>query len=70
MRLLTTLLAVIAACTALLVGVGLWIDAPRHEMQSTGLTAATILGIDDASAPAHSSASGVVDLGVAAGGEG
>ncbi|WP_342165408.1 hypothetical protein [Methylobacterium sp. SD21] len=46
MKFLTTLLYALAACTALLVGTGLWIDAPRNEMQSTGLTAATVLGTD------------------------
>lgn len=46
MRFLTTFLAATAVCTALLVGSAYWIDAPHHEPQSTGLTAATVLGTD------------------------
>lgn len=73
MRFLTTFLYALAVCMAFLVGAGLWIDAPRHEMQSTGLTAATILGTDGTSPPAGAPgtvSSGVIDVGLLAGNEG
>lgn len=66
MKFLKTLLYTLAACTALLVGAGAWIDAPRQEMQSTGLTAATVLGTTVTMLPAGSSASGAVTSGVLA----
>lgn len=66
MKFLKTLLYTLAACTALLVGAGLWTDAPRQEMQSTGLTAATILGTTVTILPAGSSAPGAVASGVLA----
>ncbi|UIY43560.1 hypothetical protein [Methylobacterium radiotolerans] len=75
MKFLTTVLYALAACAALLVGTGFWIDAPRREMQSTGLTAATVLGTDVTARPTGALApgavaSGVASVGVTAGVEG
>jgi hypothetical protein len=72
MKFLTTLLYALAACVALLVGTGLWIDAPRSEMRSTGLTAAAILGTDMTVPPVGAAAPGsvssdVTGVGVTAG---
>ena len=75
MSCLTTFLTAIAVCTALLVGTAFWIDVPHHEAQSTGLTAATVLGTDGMAPIARPSDSGAVAsegdiIGVAVGDQG
>ncbi|CAM2761089.1 hypothetical protein ACLBXJ_12910 [Methylobacterium mesophilicum] len=75
MRFLTTFLAAMAISTALLVGSAFWIGAPHQGMQSTGLTAATVLGTDGMAPIARPSDQGAVAsedaiIGVAVGDQG
>ncbi|TXM95528.1 hypothetical protein [Methylobacterium sp. WL116] len=65
MRFLTTTMTAMAVCTAFLVGAAFWIDAPDRNVQSTGLTAATVLGTDGMAPLARPSDPGAVASGYA-----